>query len=148
MSEELHPIRHISKAQNNSFRRKTTSMHTMHYVLCHGNRQCDKKFNVTHKLGHTRERPHSCNSCEKAFSQINSLKCHILSHTGENAPSVENLLVESRSWRDRNLKFGPNCDLEVDNLEKNKKFGEAKPSQIFYFFPNYPPPDHNLWAKF
>ena len=58
------------------------------------------------------------------------------------------ILVESRSWRDRNLKFGPNCDLEVDNLEKNKKIGEAKPSQIFYFFPNYPPPDHNLWAKF
>ena len=29
-------------------------------------------------------------------------------------------------------------------MEKNKKFGEAKPSQIFYFFPNYPPPDHNL----
>ena len=57
------------------------------------------------------------------------------------------ILVESRSWRDRNLNFGPNCDLEVDNLEKNKKFGEAKPSQIFYFFPNYPPPDHNLWAK-
>ena len=25
-----------------------------------------------------------------------------------------NLLVEIRSWRDRNLKFGPNCDLEVD----------------------------------
>ena len=60
----------------------------------------------------------------------------------------QGILVESRSWRDRNLKFGPNCDLEVDNLEKNKKFGEAKPSQIFYFFPNYPPPDHNLWAKF
>ena len=47
------------------------------------------------------------------------------------------ILVESRSWRDRNLKFGPNCDLEVDNLEKNKKIGEAKPSQIFYFFPNF-----------
>ena len=29
------------------------------------------------------------------------------------------ILVESRSWRDRNLKFGSNCDLEVDNLEKN-----------------------------
>ena len=28
------------------------------------------------------------------------------------------LVVESRSWRDRNLKFGPNCYLEVDNLEK------------------------------
>ena len=27
------------------------------------------------------------------------------------------ILVESRSWRDRNLKFGPNYDLEVDNLE-------------------------------
>ena len=25
-------------------------------------------------------------------------------------------LVESRSWRDWNLKFGPNCDLEVDNF--------------------------------
>ena len=29
-----------------------------------------------------------------------------------------NILVESRSWRDRNLKFGPNCDLEVDDLGK------------------------------
>ena len=29
------------------------------------------------------------------------------------------ILVERRSWRDRNLKFGPNFDLEVDNLEKN-----------------------------
>ena len=36
------------------------------------------------------------------------------------------ILVESRSWRDRNLKFGPNCDLEVDNLEKNKKFGARR----------------------
>ena len=26
------------------------------------------------------------------------------------------IIVESRSWRDRNLKFGPNCDLEVDNF--------------------------------
>ena len=26
------------------------------------------------------------------------------------------ILVESRSWRDPNLKFGPNCDLEVDNF--------------------------------
>ena len=32
------------------------------------------------------------------------------------------ILVESRSWRDRNLKFGPNCDLEVDNLEKKLIF--------------------------
>ena len=30
--------------------------------------------------------------------------------------SGKNILVESRSWRDRNLKFGPNCDLEVDNF--------------------------------
>ena len=28
------------------------------------------------------------------------------------------LLVESMIWRDRNLKFGPNYDLEEDNLEK------------------------------
>ena len=27
---------------------------------------------------------------------------------------VYHVLVEIRSWRDRNLKFGPNCDLEVD----------------------------------
>ena len=52
--------------------------------------------------------------------------------------------MESRSWRDRNLKFGPNCDLEVGNLEKNKKFDSASPRQIFNLFPNYPPPDHNL----
>ena len=39
--------------------------------------------------------------------------------------------MESRSWRDRNLKFGPNCDLEVDNLEKNKK-GEAEPNFLFF----------------
>ena len=34
-------------------------------------------------------------------------------------PKYIKILVESRSWRDRNLKFGPNCDLEVENLEKN-----------------------------
>ena len=39
--------------------------------------------------------------------------------------SNEMFLVESRSWQDQNLKFGPNCDLEVDDLEKNQKFGEA-----------------------
>ena len=33
--------------------------------------------------------------------------------------TFKDVLVESRSWWDRNLKFGPNCDLEVDNLEKN-----------------------------
>ena len=31
---------------------------------------------------------------------------------------TKSILVESRSWRDRNLKFGLNCDLEVDNLKK------------------------------
>ena len=62
--------------------------------------------------------------------------------------SFVDILVESRSWRDRNLKFGPNCDLEVDNLEKKLKIwrGEAEPN--FLFFPNRPPPGHNLWAKF
>ena len=45
---------------------------------------------------------------------------------------VAAVLVESRSWQDRNLKFGPNCDLEVDN----------------FFCPNYPPSGHNLQAKF
>ena len=38
---------------------------------------------------------------------------------------IKNWHREIRSWRDRNLKFGPNCDLEVDDLEKNQKFGEA-----------------------
>ena len=33
-------------------------------------------------------------------------------------------------WRDRNLKFGPYYDLEVDNFSKKIK--------------NYPHPDHNL----
>ena len=32
------------------------------------------------------------------------------------------LLVESMIWRDRNLKFGPNYDLEEHNLEKNLIF--------------------------
>ena len=36
------------------------------------------------------------------------------------------ILVEISSWRDRNLKFGPNCDLEVDDLEKK-----------LIFFPNH-----------
>ena len=31
------------------------------------------------------------------------------------------ILVESMIWRDRNLKFGPNYNLEMDNLEKNLK---------------------------
>ena len=30
-------------------------------------------------------------------------------------------MVESIIWRDRNLKFGPNYELEVDNLEKKIK---------------------------
>ena len=30
---------------------------------------------------------------------------------------VSKILVESMIWRDRNSKFGPNYDLEVDNLE-------------------------------
>ena len=39
-----------------------------------------------------------------------------------------------RSWRDRNLKIWPtNYHLEVDDLEKNKKFGSASPRQIFNF---------------
>ena len=35
--------------------------------------------------------------------------------------SGKRLLVESMIWRDRNLKFGPNYDLEEDNLEKKIK---------------------------
>ena len=31
------------------------------------------------------------------------------------------IVVESMIWRDRNLKFGPNYDLEEDNLEKKLK---------------------------
>ena len=31
------------------------------------------------------------------------------------------ILVESRSWRDQNLKFGPNCDLETEAKAKWKK---------------------------
>ena len=39
--------------------------------------------------------------------------------------SLGKFLVQSMIWQDRNLKFGPNYDLEEDNLE-GKKFGEAK----------------------
>ena len=35
------------------------------------------------------------------------------------------ILVESMIWQDRNLKFGPNYDLEEDNWEKNLKFDSA-----------------------
>ena len=35
------------------------------------------------------------------------------------------------SWRDRNLKFGPNCDLEVDN------FFQIIPLQITICGPNF-----------
>ena len=42
-----------------------------------------------------------CQGCRKIFKFLKDLQ----------------ILVESMSWRDRNLKFGPNCDLEVDSLE-------------------------------
>ena len=57
---------------------------------------------------------------------------HSVTHCSHMGPhlgpigSPFSILVESRSWRDRNLKFGPNCDLEVDNLEKIKKLAWAK----------------------
>ena len=47
------------------------------------------------------------------------------------------VLVESRSWRDGNLKFGPNCDLEVDNLEKI----EILSTRIIHL-------QITIWAKF
>ena len=37
------------------------------------------------------------------------------------------------SWRDRNSKFGPNCDLEVDDLEKKLKIWRGEAESIFYF---------------
>ena len=57
------------------------------------------------------------------------------------------ILVESRSWRDRNLKFGPNCDLEVDNLEKIKNLARLRLAKFFIFFQII----HlqiTIWAKF
>ena len=46
----------------------------------------------------------------KVFTKVQQLYLKII--------QKDSCLVESRSWQDRNLKFGPNCDLEVDNLEK------------------------------
>ena len=45
--------------------------------------------------------------------------------------------MEIRSWRDRNLKFGPNCDLEVDDSEKKLKIwqGEAEPLELIKYLP-------------
>ena len=42
------------------------------------------------------------------------------------------LIVKSMIWRDRNLKFGPNYDLEEDNLEKKLKIwrGAAESPEI------------------
>ena len=37
------------------------------------------------------------------------------------APNMVKEESEIRSWRDRNLKFGTNCDLEVDVLGKKTR---------------------------
>ena len=37
-----------------------------------------------------------------------------------------NVLVESRSWRDWNSKFGPNCDLEVDNFSGKQELARSE----------------------
>ena len=42
------------------------------------------------------------------------------------------ILVESMIWQDRNLKFGPNYDLEEDNLEKKIK-NLARRSRVKFF---------------
>ena len=60
----------------------------------------------------------SSRSDEKAPERLNSLVPQPMDWHAKKV--VKHILVGSRSWRGRNLKFGP----------------------------NYPPPDHNLWAKF
>ena len=56
--------------------------------------------------------------------------------------------MESRSWRDRNLKFGPNCDLGVDNLETNTppsaKLGLCRRT----IYSKLSTSDHNLFQIF
>ena len=54
---------------------------------------------------------------------------------------TKSILVESRSWRDRNLKFGLIVIWRWIIWKRIKNL--ASPRQIFNFFPNYPPPDHN-----
>ena len=48
-------------------------------------------------------------------------------------------LVESMIWRDRNLKFGPNYDLEVDNLEGGKNLARRIKSYLneYYLYCRY-----------
>ena len=45
-------------------------------------------------------------------------------------------------WRDRNLKFGPNYDLDVNHLARQSQ------AQFFIFLSPNLAPDHNLRAKF
>lgn len=48
---------------------------------------CDKKFSckqnyeVHYKAVHENQRPYECEKCHKAFSYLNSLKCHMLMHS-------------------------------------------------------------------
>ena len=69
--------------------------------------------------------PHhlSCRIRHTYLSNFITISCDLMDHSlqitfiacEKNYLSGDkNILVEIRSWRDRNLKFGPNCDLEVD----------------------------------
>ena len=92
----------------------------------HHNERCATSYNVvmwgTSNVAHI--------ACGTARSHITFYHVFLTSHINATLKLFLNLfrrkfwnlfcrqfiLVEIRSWRNRNLKFGPNCDLEVDDL--------------------------------
>ena len=47
-------------------------------------KQCSNKYQLDkHEIGHLKQKPHKCTTCEATFSQKSIMKAHLLTHTGE-----------------------------------------------------------------
>lgn len=50
-------------------------------AVCDKRFSCKQNYEVHYKAVHENQRPYKCEKCQKSFSYLNSLKCHMLMHT-------------------------------------------------------------------
>ncbi|KRT83116.1 zinc finger protein, partial [Oryctes borbonicus] len=51
--------------------------------LCQKTFSCRQNYEVHIKAVHENQKPYKCDQCDKTFSYVNSLKCHMLQHVSE-----------------------------------------------------------------